>query len=83
MTQPDTDGIFTVKFWKLSAERMVRAAAAFLGGTQLITIAGASVDWKKQLLGTAGAALASLVLSLAGSRIGDSSDPSLLKSPQG
>lgn len=75
----DTNGVFTVIFWKRTAERMIRGFAGGLVGTTVITTTGVSIDWKAKLLGAAGVAVTSLVLSLAGSFIGDSTDPSLIK----
>jgi hypothetical protein len=72
--------ITTVSFWKDSAER---AAKAFAGAA--ITLFGAGpldvlhIDWQSTLSLSAGAAVVSLLMSVASSQIGTPGSPSLVK----
>jgi hypothetical protein len=68
--------MFTKKFWQSTLERMIRAFATSLGSVSLIGSNIVSIDWKSQLLIAAGAAVGSLLLALAGSQVGDPTDPS-------
>ncbi len=67
------------KFWRAAAERAAKTAAQ-----TLLVILGAgtvdvmSVGWKQALSLSAGAALLSVVTSVASTRVGDSDSPSLV-----
>jgi hypothetical protein len=68
--------MFTKKFWKATLERVIRAFATSLTSVSIIGSNIVSIDWKSQLLIAAGAAVGSLLLAIAGSQIGDPTDPS-------
>jgi hypothetical protein len=74
------EDIATVSFWKDSAERAVKA---FAGAA--LTLFGAGpldvlhIDWESTLSLSAGAAVVSLLMSLASSQIGTPGSPSLVK----
>jgi N-acetyl-anhydromuramyl-L-alanine amidase AmpD len=72
--------IATVSFWKDAAERAVKAFAG-----SALTLFGAGpldvlhIDWESTLSLSAGAAVVSLLMSLASSQIGAPGSPSLVK----
>lgn len=74
------EDIATVSFWKDAAERAVKA---FAGAA--LTLFGAGpldvlhIDWESTLSLSAGAAVVSLLMSLASSQIGTPGSPSLVK----
>lgn len=68
--------MFTKKFWQATLERVIRSFAVSLTSVSVIGSNLTSIDWKQQLLIAAGAALGSLLLALAGSQVGDPTDPS-------
>jgi hypothetical protein len=74
------EDIVTVSFWKATAERMVRAAAAaalpLLGAGSVNVL---SAPWETVLGLSGGAAVVSLLMSLVGSQVGKRGTPSLLK----
>jgi hypothetical protein len=76
----DAGEIATVSFWKDAAERAVKA---FAGAA--LTLFGAGpldvlhIDWESTLSLSAGAAVVSLLMSLASSQIGTPGSPSLVK----
>lgn len=79
--QVESDGIFTAKFWKATAERVVRAFAAGIIALNVTNVTDAtSIGWKTVLMaGVAGAGV-SLLMALVGSRFGDdTTDPSFIK----
>lgn len=74
------DDMGTVSFWKATAERAVKAfagAALTLFGAGPLNVL--SIDWETTLGLSAGAAVVSLLLSLASSQVGISGTPSLVK----
>jgi hypothetical protein len=79
----NTDEITTVSFWKAAGER---AAKAFAGA--LITLFGAGpvdvlhIAWQTTLSLSAGAAVVSLLMSVASSQIGTPGSPSLVGEKQ-
>lgn len=64
--------MFTVNFWKETIEKMVRTAAQFLITTQALDTLGTdlSASWKTHLTGAAMAAGVSMLMNLAGSKVG-------------
>lgn len=77
--------MFTKKFWVAAAERAVRGgaiAASAVWGVTTITDAQTAVS-TGELAGVAfvWGGIASLLLSLAGSRVGDGTDPSFVPTP--
>lgn len=70
---------FSRVFWQSTAERAIKTfiqtviAAGVIGVTPLL-----SINWEDLLLTGAGAALLSVLMSLAGSQVGTSGDPSLV-----
>jgi hypothetical protein len=82
----DGGGLFTKTFWANTIERVVRTAAttglgAFVADKATDT---AQIDWKGGLLLVGTSALGTLLLCLAGKKVGDPQSPSfLLKAPAG
>lgn len=71
--------MFTAKFWRRTAERAVRAFAAALVGALTAGMALTDVaQWKAALITAGTAALVSVLMSLAGSKVGDPSSPSFV-----
>lgn len=71
--------MWTSDFWKRAAERAIRTfAQALLGALTAGLVVTDSAQWTAALIAAAVAALASVLMSLAGSAVGDPSDPSLL-----
>lgn len=71
--------MFTPRFWKRAFERAVRAFAAALVGA--LTAGMALTDaaqWKAALITAGTAGLVSVLMSLAGSKVGDSESPSFV-----
>lgn len=73
--------MFTVTFWKQTAERAIKSAAqALLGlwvGDQAFNAWNA--DWKKAAGVALGGAILSVLTSLASASVGHSDSPSLVK----
>jgi hypothetical protein len=71
--------MFTTEFWARSAERAIKTAAqtavSLLGANAVDVL---SVDWAQIASVSAGAAVVSVLTSIAGTRIGDPADPSLV-----
>jgi hypothetical protein len=67
--------MWTTKFWKDLAERIISSAA---GGALAILLTG-STDWVKILAGAGIAALVSLLKGLIASQKGDPTSPSLVQ----
>jgi hypothetical protein len=71
--------MFTTEFWARAAERAVKTAAqtavSLLGANAVDVL---SVDWQQVASVSAGAAVVSVLTSIAGSRTGDPTDPSLV-----
>lgn len=72
--------MWTGKFWKLASERAIRAFAAALIsliGSDAVNIV--SVGNMGKVYTALGAAIMSLLFSVTVSRVGDTSDPSLVE----
>lgn len=68
-------------FWKDFAERSVRTFAQALGGFFVAGVTITSVSWEAALVGSATAALGSVLLSLSAIGKGDHDSASLVSRP--
>ena len=71
--------MLTVEFWARTAERAIKTGAqtavALLGAGAVDVL---TVDWQQIASVSAGAAVVSVLTSLAGTTVGDPTDPSLV-----
>ena len=72
--------MLTKVFWRRAGGRAVRAAASCLAS--LLILASFDpldvLDWRSALVASGMAGLVSLLLSIAGSQVGDPTDPSFI-----
>lgn len=76
--------MMTAVFWRRAGERALRAAAACLSSLLILSTFDPLdlLDWRAALVAAAMAGVVSLLLSIAGSQVGDPTDPSFERRPQ-
>lgn len=70
-------------FWRRAGGRAVRAAASCLASLLILSSFDPLdvLDWRSALVAAAMSGLVSMLLSIAGSRVGDPNDPSFARTP--
>lgn len=73
--------MFTLVFWKYTAERAVKSFCQALAATLAAATGIEALDWRMALSVAAMTALASVLTSVASSPVGDHASPSLIGKP--